>query len=124
MHGIDDRACRRRSRKDAPQTTVVKLIPHEFTLAGAATAQSLILERFDGDHATAQITDAVTVTSSDPAIVKIEAGVATPVANGRATLTATAGDVKAGRSDGDRHGTTPRVELSQPRRVGALEVGL
>ncbi len=81
--------------QDAPQTTVVKLIPHEFTLAGAATAQSLILERFDGDHATAQITDAVTVTSSDPAIVKIEAGVATPLANGRATLTATAGDVKA-----------------------------
>ncbi len=72
-----------------------RLIPGEFTLTGTAAKQSLILETFDGANATGQITGDVAFTSSDPAIVKIEEGVALPVANGKATITAAAGERRA-----------------------------
>ncbi len=73
----------------------VRLIPQQFTLAGSAARQTLILETFAGDNATGQITDGVTFASSDPAVVTIEDSRAAPVANGKATITATAGDRKA-----------------------------
>ena len=74
---------------------IVRLIPEEFTLTGSAARQSLVLETFSAQNAIGQIGDNVSYTSSDPAIVKIEEGVAIPLANGKATITATAGDRKA-----------------------------
>ncbi|MGD9723120.1 MAG: DUF1549 domain-containing protein [Pirellulales bacterium] len=85
------------------------LFPAEFTLTGPPARQSLLLESVNAPaaaddqaadakpSATGQITDGVTFTSSDPAIVKIEStkidgNVAIPVANGTATITATSGD--------------------------------
>jgi hypothetical protein len=80
----------------------LKLLPGEFTLAGREARQSLLLESFAGqsaagqEKATGQIAAAdVAYTSSDPAIVKIEQGVAIGVANGKATITAAAGDRRA-----------------------------
>ena len=70
----------------------MKLLPGEFTLSGVEARQSLILETFTDQRATGQIAEGVSFTSSDPAIVKIEDGVAVPVADGQATITATAGE--------------------------------
>ena len=61
---------------DAP----LRLLPAEFTLGGVEARQTLILETFDDQNATGQITAGVELSSSDPAIVKIENGVAVPVA--------------------------------------------
>ncbi|MBI3839483.1 MAG: DUF1553 domain-containing protein [Planctomycetia bacterium] len=73
----------------------VKLIPEQFTLSGSAAGQALVFETFSDENAIGQIVDGVSLVSSDPAIVKIEEGAAIPVANGKATITAAAGDRKA-----------------------------
>jgi Protein of unknown function (DUF1553)/Protein of unknown function (DUF1549)/Bacterial Ig-like domain (group 2) len=73
----------------------LRLIPAEFTLVGSAARQSLVLERFTADAATGQVADGVQFVSSSPLIVRIEDGVALPVANGKATITATSGEEKA-----------------------------
>ncbi len=73
----------------------VRLLPGDFTLSGQAARQSLVLETFVDDRATGQLTDSVTFTTSDPAVVKLDGAVALPVANGTATLTATAGERSA-----------------------------
>jgi hypothetical protein len=70
----------------------VKLLPDEFTLVGPAARQSLVLETFSGPSAIGQLSDGLIFTSSDPKIVAIEAGAAVPVANGKATITAMAGE--------------------------------
>ncbi len=84
-----------------------KLVPEQITLSGIAARQSLVFENFSGPNAIGQITDDVSLVSSDPEIVKIEEGVAIPVANGKATITATAGD---------RHATTEVtvVDMEKP----------
>ncbi|MEX0678284.1 MAG: DUF1549 domain-containing protein [Pirellulales bacterium] len=74
---------------------VVKLLPGAFTLAGSLARQSLVLETYSDTGATGQIADGVSFSTSDPAIVKIEGGVAVPVADGKATITATAGERSA-----------------------------
>ncbi|REK12959.1 MAG: DUF1553 domain-containing protein [Planctomycetota bacterium] len=73
----------------------IKLLPGEFTLSGPAARQSLVLESFEGDNATGQLVEGLEFESSDPAVVKVEDGVALPVANGTATITATAGEKSA-----------------------------
>lgn len=77
----------------------LKLIPEQFTLSGTAASQALVLEMVAGTNATGQIVEGVAYASSDPAIVKIDEGRAVPLANGKATITATvtttAGDRKA-----------------------------
>ncbi len=77
----------------------LKLIPEQFTLSGTAASQALVLEMVAGANATGQIVEGVAYASSDPAIVKIDEGRAVPLANGKATITATvtttAGDRKA-----------------------------
>ena len=70
----------------------LKLLPGDFTLTGSAARQSLLVERYEGSNATGYLSEGVTFASSDAAIVSIENGVALPVADGQATLTATAGD--------------------------------
>lgn len=70
----------------------LRLLPGEFELSGPEARQSLILESYAGDNATGQLREGTRISSSDPAIVKIEDDRAVPVADGRATITATAGE--------------------------------
>jgi hypothetical protein len=69
----------------------VQLLPAQFTLTGPAARQSLLLETFSGASATGHLAEGAQFVSSDPGVVKIEGNVALPVANGKATVTATAG---------------------------------
>ena len=71
---------------------ILKLLPGDFTLTGTAARQSLLVERYEGANAKGHQADGATFASSNPAIVIIENGVALPVADGQATITATAGD--------------------------------
>jgi hypothetical protein len=73
----------------------LRLVPTEFTLSGPAASQALLLETFAGENATGQVTADVSYTISDPAVLKVEDGVALPLANGKATVTATAGGRQA-----------------------------
>jgi len=73
----------------------LRLLPGDFTLTGPKARQSLIAENFRGEQATGQVTEGVTLESSDPAIVRIENSVAIPAADGTATITAKLGDRKA-----------------------------
>jgi hypothetical protein len=70
----------------------LRLLPGDFTLTGPAARQSLILETFEGDNASGALLEGVTLTSNNPAVVKIDGGVALPVADGIATITATVGE--------------------------------
>jgi hypothetical protein len=67
------------------------ILPTEVKLAGAEARQTLLVENEVEDLFTGQITDGVTFESSDPKIVEIVNGVAKPVGNGTATITATVG---------------------------------
>jgi hypothetical protein len=70
----------------------LKLLPGDFTLTGAAARQSLILETYEGANASGAVLEGATLTSSNPAVLKIEGSVALPVADGTATITAAAGE--------------------------------
>ncbi len=77
----------------AGETT--RLLPSAFTLSGAAARQTLLFEAFSGDNATKHLSEGAQFVSSDPSVVKIEGNVALPVANGKASITATSGDNSA-----------------------------
>ncbi len=71
------------------------LLPNQVTLFNAESRQALVVQSRDtAGQFGKQITDA-TLTSSDDKIVRIENSIAIPVANGKATITATAGDQSA-----------------------------
>ncbi len=72
-----------------------RLLPEQFTLTGPEARQTLVLESFSGERANGQLADGVAYSSSDPAVVTIEDGVAIPLANGTSTITATSGDRSA-----------------------------
>ncbi len=79
----------------ANTTSGTAILPERFTLTGPAARQPLLVEsRRDGDYV-GQLTDHMVWTSSNPKVVKIEDGVALPVGDGMATLTAKAGDYAA-----------------------------
>ncbi len=71
------------------------LLPAKFTLSGSAARQSLVLEQVNGKQFTGQLTNGVEFSSSNPRVVKIQNGVALPVTNGRATITAKRGRTSA-----------------------------
>jgi hypothetical protein len=79
----------------AEAATDVVLVPDKFPLTGPAARQTLVLEWVEGKKLTGQITNEVSFISSDAAVVKIENGVAAPVANGSATITAKSGNRSA-----------------------------
>lgn len=80
---------------DSPVADGLVLLPSEFTLNDPRLGQRLLLEERRGGRLVGQVTEDVTFTSSDPSIVKIEAGMAFAVGDGRATLTATSAGRKA-----------------------------
>ena len=69
------------------------LLPAKFTLDGPAAEQRLVLELADGKTLLGQVTNAVTFTSSNPNVVRIEGGFAIAAGNGTATIVG-----KSGRS--------------------------
>ena len=84
----------------ASRAEPLELLPARFTLPGPAARQALLAERVDpsGRHA-GLATGSVAFHSSDANIVKVEGGVAVPVGNGRATVTARAGDGPASSAE-------------------------
>jgi hypothetical protein len=67
-----------------------ELYPRDFTLHGPASRQTLLLESVRGGLSSGALKDAV-YESSDPSVVKVVGGMAVPVGNGKATLTASHG---------------------------------
>ena len=81
----------------APATAdeALVILPSQFTLTGSEARQTLLVEAvIDGHHA-GQLTENVTLISSNSQVVRIENGVALPVSDGKAIITATAGKRKA-----------------------------
>src|SRR5437016_1320058 len=68
----------------------IKLLPLQFTLSGPEARQTLLVEQSRDNIFVGQLKEKVTLTSSDPEVLRIKNGVAIPVANGRVTITATA----------------------------------
>ncbi len=73
------------------------LFPTTFTLSGPESRQSLLVEQQRDNHNVAQIPidKNTTFSSSDEKIVKIENGLAVPIANGKATITVTSNNQTA-----------------------------
>ena len=67
------------------------ILPGNFTLTGPAARQTVLVQEARDGKLLAQLTNDVTLISSDEKVVKIDAGAAVPVANGVATVTATSG---------------------------------
>ncbi len=65
------------------------LLPREISLTGPEARQSLLVEKSDGTHFTGQITNAITFSTSDPKIARLDGATVIPVANGSATIRAT-----------------------------------
>jgi hypothetical protein len=76
----------------------IALFPKSISLFGQQARQSLVVEQISGEQCVGQVHDGVKLSSSDEKIVRIEEGVAVPVANGTATLTAQAGNQSADAS--------------------------
>ncbi len=72
----------------------IALLPGDFTLQGPSARQTLVVESVRGGRFTGALPDAVLV-SETPGIVRIEQGLAVPVANGSATLSARHGAHRA-----------------------------
>ncbi|HEX7448109.1 MAG TPA: DUF1549 and DUF1553 domain-containing protein [Pirellulales bacterium] len=68
------------------------LLPAEIKLAGPQAFQTLLVEQSLGGRYVGQMRDGVTFESSNPQVVAIEEGVARPVGNGEAIITAKLGD--------------------------------
>src|SRR5258705_13949704 len=64
------------------------IVPAKFALNGSAARQQLLVEKFQDQQFVGQITNGVMFSSSDPNLVKIENGVALPVADGNVTIRA------------------------------------
>src|SRR6185369_2356803 len=62
------------------------LLPAKFKLSGFASHQQLLVEQSRDKRLIGQVTNDIVLTSSDPKVVKIDNGVAVPVANGIATI--------------------------------------
>src|SRR5262245_36669607 len=67
------------------------LLPAEILLRGTEARQTLLVEEMNGDKLVGQLS-AVSYESSNPQVVIVEEGVARPVGNGEAMLTAKAGE--------------------------------
>ena len=76
----------------AEEPLVFSVLPGQVVLSSPESRQTLVVQsRTADDQFQAQAADA-TLSSSDEKVVRVENGVAVPVANGKATITAKAGD--------------------------------
>ncbi len=67
------------------------ILPEKIELNGAIARQRLVVERVEDKQYIGEVRDAVTYTSSNPEVVRLENGFAVPVANGSATIKAQVG---------------------------------
>src|SRR5260370_20524470 len=67
------------------------VLPAKFSLSGPQSRQELLVAQIRGKSFTGQLTNDLTFASSDTNIVRIEGGVALPVTNGTATISARRG---------------------------------
>ncbi|HVX14027.1 MAG TPA: DUF1549 and DUF1553 domain-containing protein [Pirellulales bacterium] len=67
------------------------LLPGEIKLTGSQAYQSLLVEESRNGQYVGQVVEGLTFESSNPQVVAIEDGVARPVGNGQATITAKIG---------------------------------
>jgi hypothetical protein len=65
------------------------LLPREIALHGPQASQRLLVQRVEDGKYVGLVENTLEFASSDEQIVKVEDGVAVPVANGQATITAT-----------------------------------
>jgi hypothetical protein len=72
----------------------LEILPKQISLTTSQSRQTVIAQRMDGGKYLGQAADAK-FTSSDDKIVRIEDGVALPVGNGKATITANVGAMSA-----------------------------
>ncbi len=68
------------------------VLPGEFTLAGVEARQQIVVERMRNAEYVGAVAEGVVFSSSDPTVVRVERGVAVPVGNGWAILTAEVGE--------------------------------
>ena len=71
------------------------ILPPAFTLTGPTARQPLVVETRRGEDFVGEVAAGVEWSSSDPKVVAIKEGVAVPVGNGQAKLTAKAGSQTA-----------------------------
>ncbi|HEX4129308.1 MAG TPA: DUF1549 domain-containing protein [Pirellulales bacterium] len=71
------------------------LLPEKFTLSDAEARERILVERQHDGQFVGQVTEGVEFSSSNPKVVVVEDGIARPVGNGTATITAKAGDRQA-----------------------------
>ena len=79
----------------ADQPTGLSLAPGKFELRGSRAQQQLVISGTYTADDVRDLTTGVTLTSSNPAVVKIEGTLAKPVADGTAQVTATIGGLTA-----------------------------
>lgn len=73
----------------------IEILCGDFTLVGSSARQTLVVERRRADQFVGQVKEGLSIESSDPKVVTIKDGEAHPVGDGVATITATAGELKA-----------------------------
>ena len=98
-----DRAQASRQQPAAPkspeqQAESLVILPAAFTLSGRAARQRLLLERVHQKKFSGERIAGVTWTSSNPRVVRMEKGIAVPVGDGRAVVTAHYGTAGASAS--------------------------
>jgi hypothetical protein len=71
------------------------VLPTQFKLTGPESSQRLLVESTRDDGILGQLSQGVTFTSSNEKVLKVVDGVAVPVGNGEATITAKVGDQTA-----------------------------
>lgn len=74
----------------------IAIVPGDFTLSGPAARQTLLVQRVHGGRFHGEFSTGLELTSSNPAVVKIETGNnAVPIGNGEATVIAKSGTLHA-----------------------------
>lgn len=74
------------SRAETPPS--LQILPAKLTLRGRASRQQILVELFHDGSFSGQLSDGVTLESSDPKILKLDGDIAIPVANGTARILA------------------------------------
>lgn len=74
--------------RSAPADSVLQILPGDFTLNGATARQHVVVEKNVDGGFVGQIHEGLTLKSSDEKIFVVNDGVATPVGDGEAILTA------------------------------------
>ncbi len=76
---------------DVGQPTSIVVEPAKFELLGKRSRQQLLIAGIYDAESVRDLTPVATLTSSNPAVVKVEGSVALPCGNGEATVTAAVG---------------------------------